>query len=396
MTPGSAVRWLRAAPTQKENEAQIQSCFLQGWHIPFSNRRIINLCSDISLISLFTSLGKIRDHSGHYLHDFGRMSTSTDRKGDKSRRRRTREDNDEQTRDRESTPRGFGHTRAANQNLEELEGRVNQYHLADERNDYEDGDDYGGSNSSEARRSDSSSSWSSWNWTDPKGCWWRSKKDQNGQLIYEYAAKTRGPETETTSSSSRYYTTVRGQESKSSQVPWQPNYTQSSGSSSLREQIRDEASKEYFTGYTSSQNQGSYTEIQPLTDCGPAMNSQDDYSRQKGPFDDENTLVYSSGPTNYENQQITTDISEHDVSARSSPLPPLFIPSPVLCRCELGENLCGVIIFPPQPSPKDGKISSKKSKGKGSSSVSGTKGSGSGSGKLSVKVKMTPSKHRPF
>ncbi len=46
-----------------------------------------------------------------------------------------------------------------------------------------------------------------------------------------------------------------------------------------------------------------------------------------------------------------------------------------------------MIIFPPQPSPKDGKISSKRSKGKGSSSVSGTRVSGSGSGKLSVKVK---------
>ncbi|KAG4416220.1 hypothetical protein IFR04_010623 [Cadophora malorum] len=128
-------------------------------------------------------------------------------------------------------------------------------------------------------------SWSNWTWTtgDPKGWWWRSRKDQNGQLIYDYDTQSRGPETETTSSSSRYYTNVRGKESKSSQVAWQPNYTQSSGSSSLREQTRDEASTGHFTGYTSSQKspvaaQGSYGVIQPMTDFGPAMNSQDDYS----------------------------------------------------------------------------------------------------------------------
>ena len=323
------------------------------------------------------------------------MSTSTDRKGDKSRRRKTREDNDEQTRDRDSTPRGFGHTRTAYQNLEESGGCANQYHLTDERSDSEDGgDDYGGSNSSEVRRSDSSSSWSNWTWAtgEPKGWWWRSRKDQNGQLIYDYEIETQNSEPETTSSSSRHYTSVRGEASRSSQVAWQPNYIQSSGSGSLREQIRDEASTGYLTEHTSSQKSSVAAQASYRTDFGPIMNSQEDYSRQAGRFDDQNTAHHSSDPTIYEKQQITTNISEPNISARSSPLPPQFIPSPVLCRCELGENLCGVIIFPPQPLPKDGKVSSKRSKGKGSSSVSGTKGSGSGSGKLSVKVRTTPSR----
>ncbi|PVH76934.1 hypothetical protein DL98DRAFT_639651 [Cadophora sp. DSE1049] len=298
------------------------------------------------------------------------MSTSTGRKSDRSRRRRNQEDNDEQHRERDSTPRGFGHRPATYPSLEELEEGVEQCHLDDERSDSEDGgDDPRGSHSSDRILVE-------------------IQKGRKGQDIYEYDTETSAPESEMTASSSRYYTTARAKDSTSNQVAWQPNYTHNTGPSQIEDISRDVTSAEYFARLSSpvSAQGGSYQTSQPLTKFSPSTVSQGVYIGLTVLPDDEDSPDHPYDSANDGNQQMSINISGSDITTQSSQLPPVFIPPPTPCGCDSGEHLCGVIIFPHQSSPKNGKISSKRSKGKtGSSSASGSGGSGSGSGKRSAK-----------
>ncbi|KAH7327525.1 hypothetical protein BKA65DRAFT_68563 [Rhexocercosporidium sp. MPI-PUGE-AT-0058] len=274
-----------------------------------------------------------------------------DRKSDRSRRR-SQENNDEDRRERERTPRRYD-----------------------------------------------SSSYSDWNWMDaePRGYWWRSKTNEWDEVIYEYDTETQAPETESIASSSRNYTTDRKEDSIASHTHWQRKSTQSDVASRNEDLSYDLESSGYFAesgsgpSWTAPTKGSSSKESFPLTKMSPATMSQNLYVGRTVTNDDDNDSLADSHDSLAEgNQQMSIHISGSEPTNQSPQLPPVLIPPSIICGCESGDHLCGVVIYPSQPSPRDGKISSKKSKGKAESS-SGS-GSGSGSGKLSARVRFFPRK----
>ncbi|KAG4444115.1 hypothetical protein IFR05_000344 [Cadophora sp. M221] len=311
------------------------------------------------------------------------MSTSSGRKSDKSRdsRRRNQGRDDEDRRERDRTPRRYDHDPSTFTTLDELEENVENFHLG-------------------ARREEPSSSspWSDWNWmeADPRGYWWRSKKDEQDEETYEYDMESQPPESDTPSP--RHYTTAPTEDSTSRRDAWQSKST-SVGARSHRE---DESYNAESSGHVPRSGysrpgptqQGSYKSSQPSTKMSSGMMSQGDYIGRTVFTDDDELLEDSRDSTTEGNQQMSINISGSDMTASQSPqLPPVLIPPSSICGCDSKDHLCGVIIFPSHQSPKDGKISSKRSRGKtgsssksksapSSSSTSGP-GSGSGSGRLS-------------
>ncbi|KAL5328114.1 hypothetical protein ACEPPN_005822 [Leptodophora sp. 'Broadleaf-Isolate-01'] len=313
------------------------------------------------------------------------MSTSSGRKGDRSRRR-NQENNDEDRREeRDRTPRRYDHDPATYTTLKELEEDVEQFHLGDRGNDEDQRED---ERAGSRQRPSSSSSWSDWNWmdADPRGYWWRSKKNERDEDIYEYDTESQAPKTESIASSSRNYTITRTEDSTSRHANiWQSKSTSSD--------VRSHREEESYSRLGTTQL-GSYKPSEPSTKISPGMMSQDVYIGRTVITDDDDSPEDSRDSTAEGNRQLSINISGSDVADQSSQLPPVLIPpSSSICGCDLRDRLCGVIIFPSHPLPKDGKISSKRSKGKtGSSSKSkstsgssSTSGPGSGSGRLSVK-----------
>ncbi|KAK0124675.1 hypothetical protein ONS95_009620 [Cadophora gregata] len=325
----------------------------------------------------------------HYSHLSAVMSSSTGRKSDRSRRRNQEEDG-EDGRNRDITPRGFGHNPATCSNMEGLGECVQQCHLDDCRSaSVGEWDDYRGSTSENATISSSSSSWGNWKWAtaEPRGYWWRSKENERNEVEYEYDSESEGPNTEPVASSSRYFTIAQAQELTSSQISWHSNYTQSAGPHQIDQNCDNVASRKYYAERSSnpvSKQRVSYNTSQRGTKPYPAVPSQGFYLGRTVFSDNEESPEDHFNSTGEGSESMSTNISGSDFT-QPPQLPPMSIPPPIICGCDARDNLCGVLIFPSRPKPKDGKISSKRSTSKaGSSSAFDSGESRSGSGKLSA------------
>ncbi|PMD60733.1 uncharacterized protein K444DRAFT_388096 [Hyaloscypha bicolor E] len=243
--------------------------------------------------------------------------------------------------------------------------------------------------------------WSGWTWSDQRSCYYRARLKQSGEYEYEFSeAYTTAPGSVSGSQEASVSPTPQHSQSYSSEAQEEPptrhpaesHHTLQTGTYPLGDSSHDD--REYdSTGRSSVYNAednpsaGGPSEYYPPGHPGypPASSSYLSASSSYPPTSSDTSSTYPpsgyTSPQHYQSGSTAASTaysgsydSGYPMTGRSmgsysmsyglgsqwpdDQFPPVFVPPPD-CDCDPkrpGEKLCGVIIWPEQPTPDDGKV----------------------------------------